>query len=335
MSQIIPEQYMCYRAKEALTIDGHLTEASWKRAPRTPLFVDIEGDKKPLPRFATRVAMLWDDDYFYFGADMEEPHVWGTLTKRDSVICEDNDFEIFIDPDDDGEHYMEFEINPLNAAWDLYLPKQYNRGGEADWGFDFEGIKHAVQIDGTLNCSDDVDRGWSVEVAIPWSSMERVRWHRLPSQPRRPLARELLPRRVGVRALQGRLFEKGRRSLRQLGVVANGGDQHARAPHVGICAVFRHYRRRGRGRVLSDASGTASAGSAVAAWKFRPLLSGWGALSRPSHCWDSAYLITPRPRPLGAYIECTPLATLPPAPAPPTLRPTPQSSAPRKTPKTR
>ena len=32
--------------------------------------------------------MLWDDDYFYFGADMEEPHVWGTLTKRDSVICE-------------------------------------------------------------------------------------------------------------------------------------------------------------------------------------------------------------------------------------------------------
>ena len=32
MSQIIPEQYMCYRAKEALTIDGHLTETSWKRA---------------------------------------------------------------------------------------------------------------------------------------------------------------------------------------------------------------------------------------------------------------------------------------------------------------
>ena len=53
MSQIIPEQYMCYRAKDPLTIDGHLTEASWKRARRTPLFVDIEGDKKPLPRFAT------------------------------------------------------------------------------------------------------------------------------------------------------------------------------------------------------------------------------------------------------------------------------------------
>ena len=47
MSQITPEQYMCYRAKEALAIDGHLTEASWKCAPHTPLFVDIEGTKSP------------------------------------------------------------------------------------------------------------------------------------------------------------------------------------------------------------------------------------------------------------------------------------------------
>ena len=37
MSQIIPEQYMCYRAKEPLTIDGHLTEASWKRHAPHPL----------------------------------------------------------------------------------------------------------------------------------------------------------------------------------------------------------------------------------------------------------------------------------------------------------
>ena len=171
MSEIIPEQYMCYRSTAPLVIDGHLTEPSWKRAPWTQLFVDIEGDKKPIPRFGTRVMMLWDETYFYFAADMEEPHVWGTLTARDSVICLDNDFEIFVDPDDDGRDYMEFEINPLNVVWDLYLPKQYNKGGQADHGFDFDGIKHAVQIDGTLNCPVDTDRGWSVEVAIPWTSM--------------------------------------------------------------------------------------------------------------------------------------------------------------------
>ncbi|MEC9378090.1 MAG: carbohydrate-binding family 9-like protein [Candidatus Latescibacterota bacterium] len=171
MSAITPKRYTCYRAASPLKIDGHLTDGPWKAAPWTDLFVDIEGDAKPLPRFATRAAMLWDDEFFYFAADMEEPHVWGTLTKRDSVICNDNDFEIFLDPDGDGEHYMEFEINPLNAVWDLYLPNAYNKGGKADHAWDFVGIRHAVQIDGTVNCADDEDRGWTVEVAIPWTAM--------------------------------------------------------------------------------------------------------------------------------------------------------------------
>lgn len=171
MAEIIPERYVCHRAAGPIVIDGHLNEPSWKRAPWTKLFVDIEGNLKPLPRFGTRAMMLWDDDYFYIAADLEEPDVWGTLTKRDSVICLDNDFEVFIDPDGDTDRYMEFEINPLNTAWDLYLPKPYNKGGTADHDWDFVGVRHAVQIDGTVNCSHDVDRGWSVEIAFPWSSM--------------------------------------------------------------------------------------------------------------------------------------------------------------------
>ena len=43
--------------------------------------------------------------------------------------------------------------------------------------------KEALTIDGTLNCSDDVDRGWSVEVAIPWSSMERYAGTACPPNP--------------------------------------------------------------------------------------------------------------------------------------------------------
>ena len=32
-------------------------------------------------------------------------------------------------------------------------------------------MQHAVHIDGTVNCSHDVDRGWSTEIAFPWTSM--------------------------------------------------------------------------------------------------------------------------------------------------------------------
>jgi hypothetical protein len=67
-------------------------------APWTDLFVDIQGSLKPEPYHKTRVKMLWDDEYMYFFADMEEPHLWATLTERDAVVYFDNDFEIFIDP---------------------------------------------------------------------------------------------------------------------------------------------------------------------------------------------------------------------------------------------
>ena len=69
--------------------------------------IDIEGDLKPQPRFRTQVKMLWDDEHFYIAAEMEEPHVWGTLTEHDSVIFRDNDFEVFIDPNGDTLEYID------------------------------------------------------------------------------------------------------------------------------------------------------------------------------------------------------------------------------------
>jgi hypothetical protein len=44
---------------------------------------------------------------------LESPHVWATLTNHDTVIFQDPDFEVFIDPDGDTHNYYEFEINPL------------------------------------------------------------------------------------------------------------------------------------------------------------------------------------------------------------------------------
>eukprot|EP01045_Picozoa_sp_COSAG04_P060712 COSAG04_NODE_30777_length_260_cov_1.341615_1_plen_35_part_10 len=30
---------------------------------------------------------------------MEEPDVWANVTTHDTVVCNDNDFEVFINPD--------------------------------------------------------------------------------------------------------------------------------------------------------------------------------------------------------------------------------------------
>jgi hypothetical protein len=166
-----PKLYVCTHASAPLTIDGKMDEAEWSSAGWTDDFTDIEGDRRPAPRFRTRAKMLWDDDYFYVGAEISEPHIWGTLVKRDTVIFYDNDFEVFIDPNGDNHEYYEFEMNALNTVWDLFLPKPYRDQGSPVDSWNIGGLKTAVQVKGTINNSSDIDTGWTVEIAMPWKSL--------------------------------------------------------------------------------------------------------------------------------------------------------------------
>jgi hypothetical protein len=177
-----PKGYVCYRASRPIHVDGRLDDKDWESAPWTDAFVDIEGDIRPGPRFRTQVKMLWDDTYFYVGALLQEPHVWGTLTKHDSVIFQDNDFEIFIDPDGDNHEYYEIEINALNTEWDLFLKKPYRDGGPAINAWEIPGLKTGVHVEGTLNNPADTDASWSVEFALPWKVLAEYA-HR-PAPPR-------------------------------------------------------------------------------------------------------------------------------------------------------
>jgi hypothetical protein len=168
MKNITPRSYVCCRATVPIHIDGKLDDRAWKAAPWTQYFVDIEGAVKPKPRHRTRAKMLWDDQYFYVAAELEEPHVWATLTNHDAVIFHDPDFEVFIDPDGDSHDYYEFEINALNTGWDLRLPKPYKDGGPALNEWEIPGLKTAIHVRGTLNNPADRDKGWTIEIAFPW-----------------------------------------------------------------------------------------------------------------------------------------------------------------------
>src|SRR5438105_4105243 len=173
-SYVPPRGYVCYRATQPIRIDGKINDQAWQAAPWSESFVDIEGDKRPRPRFRTRMKMLWDDDALYIAAELEEPHVWATLTKHDSVIFHDNDFEVFLDPDGDNHVYAELELNALNTTWDLLLTKPYKDGGRALDAWEITGLRTAVRVDGTLNDPRDRDRGWTVEIAWPWKGLREL-----------------------------------------------------------------------------------------------------------------------------------------------------------------
>lgn len=177
-----PAGYACPYATAAIVIDGRLDDEAWESAPWTASFVDIEGDRKPAPRLSVRARMLWDDEYFYVAARLEEPDLWATLRERDSVIYHDNDFEVFVDPDGDSHLYTEIELNAFNTVWDLLLVRPYRDGGPALHAWDIPGLQTAVWTDGTLNDPTDTDRGWSVEMAIPFAVLAETT--RAPCPPR-------------------------------------------------------------------------------------------------------------------------------------------------------
>jgi hypothetical protein len=169
-----PKGYVCLTAEKPPAIDGKLDDPAWAAAAWSDDFTDIEGDKKPKPRHRTRMKMTWDDTALYIAAEMEEPHLWATLTKHDSVIFHDPDFEVFLDPDGDNHLYGELELNALNTTWDLLLPKPYKDGGRAVNGWEVIGLKTAVQLTGTLNDARDADTGWTVEIAWPWEGCKEL-----------------------------------------------------------------------------------------------------------------------------------------------------------------
>lgn len=168
-----PKTYDAVFTTEKLKLDGRADEPAWQQAAWTDDFVDIEGETKPNPPLKTRMKMLWGDSSLFVFAELQEPHIWAKLKKHDAIIYHDNDFEIFIDPYKTTHQYYEIEVNALNTIFDLFMPKPYRNGGDALIGYDVQGLKSAIQVNGTLNDSKDKDQSWTVEMEIPFRAMLR------------------------------------------------------------------------------------------------------------------------------------------------------------------
>jgi hypothetical protein len=162
--------YDCPRTAEKITLDGKLDEPAWTAAAWSDDFVRLDGKGKPAVR--TRAKLTWDKDYFYVAAELQTSHVHATQTQRDANLYEsDGVFEIFLDPDADARDYCELQFNALGTIMDLMMDKPYREHGNYDMKWDAKGMKAAVSVDGTLNNSSDIDRAWTVEIAIPWTAL--------------------------------------------------------------------------------------------------------------------------------------------------------------------
>ncbi len=157
----------------------------------------------------TQTAILWNDSHLYIAFVAEEPFVAATLKERDSIVFLENDLEVFVDG---GDCYYELEVNVADTIYDVFFvwknaytkgsrfdvpifdvhqQRAYTFGGDYDrsgatfwkgthprgirWAFanyDVPGLQTAVHIDFTLNDNTCIDKGWHLQIVIPWQSLQ-------------------------------------------------------------------------------------------------------------------------------------------------------------------
>jgi hypothetical protein len=194
--------YYCYRTTKRPQIDGKMQDADWKAVPWLEFREIATGAAPP---FVCRAKLLWDDQYLYVGMEAKDTDVWATLGadtppptqyaaiktgKEQFIMLADKFFKVFLDPDADGKNYLEFHVNANGLVNDAWVEHGASDSLEkcldpyaVHYQWHCAGLQRAVHVAGTVNQPDDTDRGWSLEMAIPWSALATFSIGACPPQP--------------------------------------------------------------------------------------------------------------------------------------------------------
>jgi len=168
-----PPVVECRWAADPIVIDGKADDPDWKIAQPIENFGQpwLKENARP-PKTATKAKLLWDREYLYFFADLEDHDLFADIVEHDGRTWHNDVFELFFRPDENKPGYFEFQVNAAGTKLDIFFPKsggnfeQVKADGEFRW-------ETAVVRRGTLDNRSDRDEGWSVEGRFPWSDFQR------------------------------------------------------------------------------------------------------------------------------------------------------------------
>jgi hypothetical protein len=158
-------KYFVSKISSPITVDGIDDEKQWQNVAYSTAFVDILTGK--VTKYSTQFKCIRDDKNVYFFVKLIEPHIRGLMTTPDTSLYNENCFEIFIDPDNDGKNYLELEFNALETTFDLVMDQAYSKGGKSDISYNVKGLQHRTKVEGSLNDPNDIDQYWAIEFSIP------------------------------------------------------------------------------------------------------------------------------------------------------------------------
>jgi hypothetical protein len=172
------------RAGTSIKIDGRLDDGPWQSAPLLGPFVEVgSGRQNPALPVQGSVRLLWDDQFLYAGFEVLDQKVRGGFppAAQDPHLWERDTVEMMIDPDGDGDNkdYYEIQVNPQNLVFDTQYDDYNSPNGQGKGPFGHEewsaGLTSAVEVHGTLDDDSDVDRGYTVELKLPWATLTKAK----------------------------------------------------------------------------------------------------------------------------------------------------------------
>jgi hypothetical protein len=160
-------RYEVRRASSPVTIDGKPDDKAWAAAGRIELI--FPWDAQTGAKQKTVARLLWDDNNLYVSYECEDTDIVAFHTEHDDPTYLDDAVEIFINPmpSQTGIYYG-LEMNARAVLYDYVMYQSSHLFKQ----FDLRGVQLATFIDGTMNMRGDRDKGWSLEVAIPWSNFD-------------------------------------------------------------------------------------------------------------------------------------------------------------------
>lgn len=172
---VIGEQplYKVAKTAEPITIDGKMDEAAWKNAQEVSFDYFYRSDGKPIDQQKTKFKMMWDNTNMYLFYAAEDKSLTFRETQPDARPYLDDCAEFFVLPVPDSLNmHFGFEVNINKAMYDYIMFWQFaGKGNVFIKQYQADNYKVAFTTDGTINDDKDTDKGWTLEMSIPFSAL--------------------------------------------------------------------------------------------------------------------------------------------------------------------
>jgi hypothetical protein len=149
------------RAVDSITVDGVLSEESWRQTPPVDTWYETNVGDNVEPQARNRGYLTHDDRFFYAAFEFDDPSpgsIRAPYSDRDNISGNSTDYAgVIVDAGNTGTTATLFLVTPSNIQYDAVTDDAAGEDSSPDFFWE-----SAAQI---------TERGWTLEIRIPFTSL--------------------------------------------------------------------------------------------------------------------------------------------------------------------